>query len=119
MREIKQAFLNVNMANRFDGLVEITKKSGIKLTELTPESYLIFVNTSRDKIAMLVGPQLPGQRQVMAYVKLEKGRKIDLTAIREIPRAFDGKAINYDQALAVALEKALAKKASKFLEYVR
>lgn len=118
MREIKQAFLNVPMGNRFDGLCEIAKKAGIKLSELSPDSYLIFVNASRDKIAMLVGPQIPGQKQTMAYVRLAGGRKVDLRAIKEIPRAFNGKSINYDAALGVAIEKALAKKGSQITEYV-
>lgn len=119
MREIKQAFLNVSMINRFDGLCEIAKKAGIKLTELTSESYLIFVNSNRNRIAMLVGPQIIGKKQTMAYVKLEKGRTVDLRTIQELPRAFDGKSINYDKALGMAIDKALSKGASKIVECVR
>lgn len=118
--QIKQAFINVSMGNRFDGLCEVARKAGIKLTTLTDESYLVFVNASRDKIALLVGPQVPGGKQVMAYVKLEKGRRVDLRAIAEIPKSFDGNKINYDQALSLAIEKSLARKGStKIVEYVK
>lgn len=119
MSQIKQAFLNVSMGNRFDGLCNIAKKAGIKLSELTPDSYLVFINAGRDKIAMLVGPQISGRKQTMAYVKLEKGRKIDLRVIQEIPKAFDGNSLNYDKALGLAIDKALAKSSSRVIEYVK
>lgn len=108
--------MNVSMANRFDGLQEVAKKAGINLATLSPDSYLVFVNCNRDKVAMLVGPQLPGKKQTMAYVKLDKGRKMDLRVIREIPLVFDGKSMNYDRALELAVTRALSKKAHKTIE---
>lgn len=119
MREVKQAFLNVGMGNRFDGLAAIAKKAGIELSKLSPDSYLVYVNSARDKIAMLVGPQIPGKKQTMAYVRLERGRKIDLRVIQEIPKAFDGRSLNYDKALGLAIDKALAKPPSRVIEFVK
>lgn len=107
---IRQCFLNVSMGNRHHGLQEIARRSGINLSSLTPDSYLVFVNSARDKIAMLVGPQTQKTLQTMAYVRLERGRKVDLRIIKEIPRCFQGRSLNYDEALKLAIDKALAKK---------
>lgn len=115
--KIKRVFLNVSMANRFDGLQKIAQDAGVKVKTMTGEDYVIFVNRDRDRVAMLVGAQAPGLMQTMAYVKLEKGRKVEMRVISEIPRAFDGKTLNYDQALSLALTKAM-KKDHKFIEMV-
>ncbi len=117
---IRQVFLNVNMGNRFDGLTGIASKAGIKLGDLQTWDYLIFVNTGRDKVAMLVGPQFGEKikRQTMAYVRLAPGRKLNLLAIREIPRVFNGSALNYDAALEKAIDAALAKKGHRIVEAV-
>jgi hypothetical protein len=117
--EIRRCFLNVNMGNRHDGLHAIAVKAGVKPAEMSEGSYLVFVNRARDKIAMLVGPQdVQKSAQTMAYVRLEPGRKVDMRVIREIPRVFDGKAINYDQALKIAVDTALAKKGSEIIEAI-
>ncbi len=115
---IRQVFLNVNMGNRFDGLSEIAKKAGIVLNQLQTWDYLIFVNAARDKVAMLVGPQEGANvnRQTMAYVRLPAGRRLNLMAIREIPRVFDGKALNYDAALEKAIDSSLAKQGKRIIE---
>lgn len=113
---IKQCFLNVNMSNRFDGLQTIAKKGGIDLLELSAGDYLVFVNASRDKVALLVGSQTPGGKQTMVYERMKKGQRLDMKAIREIPRAFDGKKLNLDVATGLALDKALGKKAGKIIE---
>lgn len=114
---IKRVFLNVSMSNRFDGLQKIAKEAGIKVHDMDSDSYLVFVNIGRDKIAMLVGPQVEGSGQVMAYTRLGGGRKVDLRIIAEIPKAFDGRELNYNKALLLAVEKALLRK-SKTIEMV-
>lgn len=107
MAHIQRVFLNVSMNNRLQGLSELARESGIKTGELTNDSYLVFVNAKRNKIAMLVGPHAEGRAAVMAYVALEAGRTVDLRVIAEIPRAFDGKKLNYDKALELALDKSI------------
>lgn len=114
---IKKVFLNVSMINRFDGLQRIAREAGVKLSEMDEGSYLVFVNHDRNKIAMLVGPQAVGSGQVMAYTRLGQGRKVDLRLIAEIPKAFDGKELNYNKALTLAIDKAFARK-SKTIEVV-
>ena len=116
--QIKRVFLNVSMINRFDGLCKIAKDSGVSVATMGPKDYLIFVNSEKDKVAMLVGAQTPGQRQTMAYTRLEKGRKIDLNTIRVLPRTFDGKSLNYEKALEIAVSDALKQKASKHIRSV-
>lgn len=115
---IKRCFLNVNMGNRHAGLQNIARNAGIEVSTLTPDSYLVFVNTARDKVAMLVGAQTPKSMQTMAYVRLESGRKIDHRVIKELPRAFDGKTLNYDKALSLALDKALNRPGKTVIEMV-
>lgn len=110
MGQIRRVFLNVSMTNRIDGLQRIAEGSGIKLNDLEPGSYLVFVNAAKDKLAMLVGVHNEESRQIMAYKKLEGDRKLDLRVIAEIPRYFDGKRLNYDDALKSAVEAAMARK---------
>lgn len=107
---IKRVFLNVSMINRFDGLQRIAKQAGVKMKDMDEGSYLVFVNHDRDKIAMLVGPQVEGSSQIMAYTRLGRGRKVDLRIIAEIPKAFDGKSLNYNKALSLAVDEAFKRK---------
>lgn len=109
---IQRVFLNVSMSNRIEGLQKIAIGSGIKLHELDPQSYLIFVNAAKDKVAMLVGSATKNKEhtQIMAYKKMGAGQAIDLRVLAEMPRYFDGKRLDYDQALNAALDAALKRK---------
>jgi hypothetical protein len=102
--KILQCFLNVNMQNGHDGLADICKTNGIKVKEIEPGSYVVFINTARDKL------KLYAAGQVLAYLRLEKGQKLNMQVIKELPRVFDGRQINYDLALKKVIEDMMAKK---------
>lgn len=114
---IKRVFLNVSMANRIDGLRDIAKKGGVKTSEMQTGDYVFFVNSGRDKIAALVGN---GSKEndggVMAYCKLRREQRLDMAAIRNIPKYFDGRSLNYDKALSESIDSALAKKGNASIE---
>lgn len=116
MSDIKRVFLNVNMVNRIDGLQKVAKDAGINLSKMVPGDYLFFVNSKRDKIAALVGEQKNTAQDMMAYTRLKKGQTLDLRAITNIPRFFNGKSLNYDKALEAAITKSLAKKGLSTIE---
>ena len=112
---IKRIFLNVSMVNRIDGLRVIAKKHGIDLKEMEAGDYLFFVNSGRDKIAALVGPQgADGKDGLMAYSRLD-GRRVDMRAIKYLPKCFNGKSINYDLALEAVIDNELKQKKKKFV----
>lgn len=98
---IIQCFLNTSMINGHDGLTAIAKKAGIKVSSITPGSYVVFVNAAQDRIKVFAA------NNVVAYVRLGRGRKVDLRVIREIPQVFSGASINYDEALEKVVTKAL------------
>ena len=106
---IIQVFMNVSMINGHDGLAEIAKAQGIKTNEIDPGSYVVFVNSAKDRIKVYAAGQ------TVAYVRLEKGRKVDLRVIREIPNVFRGGKIEYDKALEVAIDKVRAREGKEVL----
>jgi hypothetical protein len=98
---IVRCFLEVSMINGHDGLSEIAAKEKIKVAELETGQYVVFVNKARDRIKVFAA------EQIVAYVRLTQGRKVDLRVIREIPRVFTGAQMNYDKALDLMLSKKL------------
>lgn len=95
------------MANGHDGLSAIAKKSRINVADLETGSYVVFVNVARDRIKVYAA------QNVVAYVRLSQGRKVDLRVIKEIPRVFNGTSINYDKALELVVNRRLVSKATK------
>lgn len=92
------------MALAHDGLSEIAKRAGIKITELDSGEYIVFVNRAKDRFKIYAA------QNVIAYWRARKGDRLDLRVIREIPRVFNGSAIGeYDKAL----ERVLASKTGK------
>ena len=103
MAQIFRVFFDINMSNRIDGLYEIALKEGINIAEIDPKSYMVFLNSSLTKLALLVGPtnnKIPGK---MIYFK--QNNKIDLKTIIKLPKYFDGKELKYDKALEEIFEK--------------
>lgn len=111
MSDIRRVFLNVSMGKRHDGLMSVAKAAGIKVQELAPTDYLVFVNTSRDKVALLVGPQDPKTIQPMAYFRV--GHTIDLNVIKHLPRHFNGRSLDFKAAMKDALEEQLKRRAQR------
>lgn len=105
---ILQVFMNANLRSGHDGLEKLAKDNGIKVRSLEPGQFVVFINTHKDKVKVFAASQ------VIAYCRLEKGRKIDMNVIREIPRVFlsNGR-LDYEAALKEAVEQALARKGAQ------
>lgn len=101
---ILQCFLNVDMRNAHDGLSVIAKKNGIDPEKIEPGSFIVFINSARTKLKVYASDQ------VVAYLRLESGRKLNMNVIRELPRVFNGRSIKYDEALKSVVESAISKK---------
>lgn len=88
------------------GLTEMAEKAKIKPNDLQPGEMLIFVNTKATMVKVLANS---GYGLVYAGYRSQHGR-LERRALRHIPNAFGGSAINYDKALAATLEELLPDK---------
>lgn len=103
MKAIIEVFLNVNMGRSHDGLGEIAKKNKIDVGSLEPGTYVVFINRAQNRA------KIYAHGDVIAYWRAASGQKLNLETIQNIPRAFQGKAISYDDALTKVLTKRLMK----------
>ena len=84
----------------------MAKDNGIKVRDLEPGQYVVFINTHKDRVKVFAAGN------VIAYAKLEQGRRVDLNVIQHIPRVFQATGnLNYDKALEAALQTSLARRA--------
>lgn len=109
---ILRVFLNVDMRNGHDGLSEIAAENDIKVSEIELGNYIVFVNNQRNKM------KLYASNDVIAYTRLPAGRKIEMRVIKELPRVFNGRQINYDAALKLAVDKALSDKPTQTIKSI-
>lgn len=102
---VLQCFLNTDMRMGHDGLRKLAKDNKINVDDLQPGQYLVFINNAKDKL------KIYASFGVIAYQRMEKGRKLDLNVIPYIPKAFNGTGrLDYEQSLKEVLEKALEKR---------
>lgn len=100
MSKVVRCFLDTNMCYQHDSLNKIARKGGMTLSSLEPGEYVVFINKALNKIKLFAN------NNVFAYCRLDKGRRIDLKVISEIPSVFEStKTLNYDQALEAMLTK--------------
>lgn len=97
-------FLNANLRAGHDGLSELAARRDVSTATLSPGEYVIFVNRARDKLKMYAA------HGVLAYLRMERGQRIDLRTLSLIPAAFlaSGR-INYNEALRNAVTQALSR----------
>ena len=93
MNKILRYFPDADLRGQHLGLSFIANKAGIKTASLGQGEFLVFVNRKRDRLKMYASGE------VVAYLKLEGGRKIDPKVIQHLPRHFNGAKINYDAAM--------------------
>lgn len=107
-QQIVRCFFDTHMGLAHDGLRQVAANHSIKLDTLEPGEFVVFINSSRDRLKVFAASN------TFAYWRSRNGSKLDLNAIREIPRVFGGTAIGeYDKALEIALTKRLERKKSK------
>lgn len=101
-------FTNVDFRLGHDGLAKLSKQNAVDVAKLNNGQYIVFVNSAKDRVKVFAA------NNVIAYLKLPHGRKVDSRVIQEIPSAFQGNGtLDYDKALKAAVEKALARRNRK------
>lgn len=104
---VLQCFLNADLRCGHEGLATLAKQNGIDITQLQPGQYVLFINSHKDKL------KLYASNNVVAYLKLSTGQRLNMATIQLIPKAFRGTGtIDYDKALREVLLTALARKRS-------
>ncbi len=108
--KVLQVVIDADCRCMIPGLMAVAKKLGFEVLKCPPGTMLVFINTRRNYIKTLhfnatLSP-------VMSAYRLAEGSIYDLRVIGEIPNAMLGNGrIDFDQALQLALEKVLGKKA--------
>lgn len=102
---VLQCFLNADLRSGHNGLGTLCRKNGISVNDLVPGQYVVFVNSAKDRIKVYAA------NNIIAYMKLPRGDRVDLRVVQAIPRSFRGGGnINYDAALKESVTAALARK---------
>lgn len=122
---IRQAFLDVSMANHHEGLVRIAESRGVDVLDLKPGDFLLFINPGRSYIKIMgancAAPGFPPSFPITS-VKAPRGR-ISPLLLRELPKFFNGKPFDYDSALKPILEAHLLEqregKRARIIDHVK
>lgn len=96
-----RCFLNVRLSSGHVGLAEFAKKNKLNVTALNPGEYVVFINRAQDRVKVYAS------NNIIAYLRLPSGQRLDLRVIQQIPSAFNGTKINYDEALRETLLREL------------
>ena len=111
---ILQCFVDADLRCGHLGLTALAKKNGVKVGDLAPGEYVVFINTRRTRVKIYAASN------VIAYLNAPRGVSIDLRVIQQIPRAFTGSgALNYDKALENLLNSKLSQQANLIQENTR
>jgi len=85
---------DVDMRKGYDGLNKIAP-----LGKLGAGEFIAFVNRKQTKVKLATG------YDVVAYLRLPQGEKLDPRTIALLPNFFNGSKIEYDKALQAVLRK--------------
>lgn len=83
------------------GYTGLNKK--IPMSKLKKGEFVAFVNRARNKIKLCAANDL------VAYLRLPQGQRIDPAVIQYLPSAFNGTVIEYDKAIEASLRKSFPK----------
>lgn len=92
---------DADLRQGYDGM---NKK--VPLMNLGKGEFVAFVNRKRDKVKLCTG------QDMVAYLRLPTGQRIDPRVIKYLPEFFNGQHLDYDKAV----EKTLRKSFPKFFE---
>ncbi len=106
--KIIQVFLDADCRFMLGGLIALCKKNKLFIEEMAVGQMIVFINTARNYIKLLACNGTPSP--ILACYRLPRGRIIDLAIVAEIPKAFKGGNLDYDEALRAAISKRFAKK---------
>lgn len=82
------------------GLSDQAKKLGLKLNDLEPGEFVLFINNRKNGVKFFAG-----SGQMLAYFKMPGNRQINTKVLKILPRYFNGTALNYDGALKELIEQ--------------
>lgn len=100
MSKVVGYFADADMRQGYDGLRLVAKKQHIDLDNLPKGHFVAFTNRAMNKIKICT------QNDLVTYLRMPRGRKIDPRVIQHIPEYFDGQEFSYDRAIrAVIREK--------------
>jgi hypothetical protein len=83
------------------GYTGLNKK--VPMSKLKQGEFVAFVNRARNKIKLCT------QNDLVAYLRMPRGTKIDPRVIQYLPTAFNGTEIDYDKAMEASLRKSFPK----------
>ncbi len=98
MNRIVRYFPDTDMRGQHLALASVALKEKIYVDQLGAGEFLVFVNRRRDKLKMYTGGN------VVAYLKMPNGHKVDPMVIRNLPKHFSGAGINYDAAMKETMQ---------------
>jgi hypothetical protein len=96
-------FFEVNMGNQHDGLAILALERKVSLKALQPGELVCFVNKAQTRLKIVAGTGEPDGLGIIAYYRSPKGR-LDLRALKYIPTAFNGSAIDFKVAIKKSFE---------------
>ncbi len=99
MSRVVRYFADADMRAGYDGLTRIAKKEDVDIPNLGQGEFVVFVNRQRNKMKLCT------QNDIVAYMRMGRGQKIDPRVIQYLPRYFDGKSFDYDAAMRRVLQK--------------
>lgn len=96
---VARVFFDVHMGQNFRGLMSIAHKAGLK-PEADAESFLVFINHAGTKFKLLIG------NKYLVYHD-NGSRRIELKAIKHLPRALSGKTFEFSRAVEASVLESL------------
>lgn len=99
MNRLVRYFPESDLRMGYEGLKKLAKKEGLDLQNLGAGEFAAFVNRDRTKVKLCTGAD------VLAYMRMPRGAKLDPRTIQLLPRFFNGQKINYDAAIRTVLRE--------------
>lgn len=94
MNKLTKYIPDADLRMGYDGLNRVTP-----LTNLGKGEFVAFVNRARDKVKLCTC------NDMVAYLRLPSGQRIDPRVIQYLPEFFNGSTIEYGKAVAKVLRK--------------
>ena len=111
MNKILRCFIGADMRLAHEGLQLIAKKHGITTGSLSNGEHVIFLNHAHDKLKLF------SANNVITYLRMDRGRKIDLRVIQLIPSIYGAMGgIDYARGIEQVIRKELGIKEKKAIK---
>lgn len=96
-------FMDADLRGGHDGLTKAAKKEDIDVRSLGIGEFVLFVNRAK------TGVKIFAPANIIVYLKMPRGERLNMRAIRYIPRVFNAAEmkVDYQQALTLALDEQL------------